>query len=99
MPKPNDFAPPMADYEFPKPVGAASNPPTVAESQFVAVVLSGDEHATIRIALSQDESGDWSATMQHEYADLDPVGLTFQVGESVYEVTQRKGRVLSLEVA
>jgi len=98
MPKEYDFAPPQADYERPKPVGAAQAPaPPVADVRTV-VLLGGDESAVVRVVLAEAD-GEWTATLQHEYEGLDVIGRGFQVGETLYEVTDRKGRVLTLEVA
>lgn len=99
MPKEHEFAPPQADYERPKPVGAAQAPaPPVVDVRTV-VLLGGDEPAVVRIALAESEDGEWTAELQHEYEGLDVIGRGFHVGELLYEVTGRKGRVLTLEVA
>lgn len=99
MPKENDFAMPQADYERPKPAkpaAQASMPP--AEAVRAVVLLGGESEAVVRLVLNEAD-GEWSAVLQHDYADLDTVGRTFQVGERLYEVTAQDGRTLTLEVA
>lgn len=99
MPKEYDFAPPQADYERPKPVGAAQAPVLPVMDVRTVVLLGGDDPAVVRVALSESEDGEWTATLQHEYEGLDVIGRGFQVGETLYEVTGRDGDTLTLEVA
>lgn len=88
----------MADYERPKPAGAAQAPaPPVADVRTV-VLLGGNEPAVVRIVLAESD-GEWTAVLQHDYEGLDVIGRGFQIGDTLYEVVERKGRVLTLEVA
>jgi hypothetical protein len=60
----------------------------------------GDEEpAIIRGSLFDTEAG-VVAQMDHDYPDLDPIGLFISgVDLPVYTVTEREGRMLKLEVA
>ena len=95
--KVNGFTP--AESVF-APTKAGKHPETPAAPKARTLVMGGgDEQVVVRGVLAESESGIWSVTLAHEYEGVPFVGLNFEADGKLFEVVERAGRTLTLEVA
>lgn len=91
--QPNGFTPAESKFE---PPGVVKTPAAAQVRTFV--MDGGDEPVVVRGVVSESESG-WSVHLAHEYEGVPFAGRTFEADGKLFEVTERIGRTLTLEVA